>query len=59
GTVVVTAEVPLARMFGYATDLRSLTQGKGTFSMEFRCYRPAPREVQEEIIAARKAAQRV
>lgn len=56
GTVVVTAEVPLARMFGYATDLRSATQGKGTFSMEFCCYRPAPRDVQEEIIAARKAS---
>lgn len=56
GTVVVTADVPLARMFGYATDLRSATQGKGTFSMEFCCYRPAPRDVQEEIIAARKAS---
>jgi elongation factor G len=54
---IITAEVPLANMFGYATDLRSLTQGRGTFSMEFACYRPAPRDVQEEVIArARKAA---
>jgi len=41
-------------MFGYATDIRSATQGKGTFSMEFACYRPTPREVQEEIILSRK-----
>jgi elongation factor G len=54
GTTVITAEVPLARMFGYATDLRSATQGKGTFSMEFACYRPTPRDVQEEIVLARK-----
>jgi elongation factor G len=52
---IITAEVPLANMFGYATDLRSMTQGQGTFSMEFACYREAPRDVQEEIIAkARK-----
>lgn len=56
GIVVVTAEVPLARMFGYATDLRSATQGKGTFSMEFCCYRQAPRDVQEEVVAARKTS---
>jgi elongation factor G len=56
GTVVVTAEVPLSRMFGYATDLRSATQGKGTFSMEFHCYRPAPRDLQEEIVLARKTS---
>ena len=48
---IVTAEVPLANIFGYATDLRSATQGGGTFSMEFSCYRQAPRHVQEEIIA--------
>ncbi len=55
---VISAEVPLSRMFGYATDLRSMTQGRGTFSMEFACYRPAPRDVQEEVIAnARKLKQ--
>ena len=50
-TTIVSAEVPLANVFGYATDLRSATQGRGTFSMEFGCYRQAPRDVQEEIIA--------
>lgn len=47
----ITAEVPLANMFGYATDLRSATQGRGTFTMTFGCYRQVPRDVQEEIIA--------
>lgn len=49
--VAVNAEVPLANMFGYSTDLRSLTQGRATFSMEFAAYRRAPDTVQEEIIA--------
>ena len=50
-TTIVTAEVPLANVFGYATDLRSATRGRGTFSMEFACYRRTPRNVQEEVIA--------
>jgi elongation factor G len=54
--VVINAEVPLAEMFGYSTDIRSATQGKGTFTMEFSCYRQTPREVQEEIVLARKKA---
>jgi len=48
------AEVPLAETFGYSTDLRSLTQGQGTFSMELARYRPVPSSIQEEIVAARK-----
>ena len=47
---IVVAEVPLACMFGYATDLRSQTQGRGTFTMEFARYKQVPREIQEEII---------
>jgi len=53
GTAVIAAEVPLARMFGYATDLRSATQGRGTFTMEFACYRKTPQPVQDEIVTAR------
>jgi len=48
--VILVAEVPLANMFGYSTDLRSLTQGRANFSMEFACYRRTPGSIQEEII---------
>ena len=48
---VVTAEVPLAEMFGYATDVRSSTQGRATFTMEFLKYSEAPPNVAQEIIA--------
>jgi elongation factor G len=58
-TTIVTAETPLASMFGYATDLRSMTQGRGTFSMEFACYKQAPRDVQEEIIAKARGQKNV
>jgi len=47
----VTAKVPLSEMFGYATELRSMTQGRGLFSMEFSNYEEAPRSVAEAIIA--------
>jgi elongation factor G len=47
---VVTAEVPLAEMFGYATDLRSATQGRATYAMEFEKYADAPSNVAEAII---------
>ena len=50
GFVRIEAEVPLAEMFGYATTLRSSTQGKAEFSMEFHRYSPAPREIQEELV---------
>src|SRR5690606_3157484 len=50
-TQVVTAEVPLATMFGYATDLRSKTQGRATYTMQFSHYEPVPSSVQEEIVA--------
>ncbi|MCH9034872.1 MAG: elongation factor G, partial [Planctomycetes bacterium] len=56
--VILTAEVPLANMFGYATDLRSKTQGQATFSMEFQCYRRAPATIQEEIIQSFAEEQR-
>ncbi|MBL4827594.1 MAG: hypothetical protein JKY66_07760, partial [Spongiibacteraceae bacterium] len=44
----------LAEMFGYATDLRSATQGRATFTMEFEKYSPAPNNIAEEIIAKTK-----
>ncbi len=49
GTVTIEAEVPLTEMFGYSTDLRSATKGKGEFSMEFTKYSPAPRNIQDDL----------
>jgi elongation factor G len=48
---VIEAEVPLAEMFGYATDLRSMTQGRATFSMMFSKYEIVPKQISDEIIA--------
>ena len=51
GTQIVRAVVPLATMFGYATDLRSMTQGRATYTMHFGEYREVPRQIADEIIA--------
>ncbi|WP_417380531.1 elongation factor G [Gimesia sp.] len=53
GTSTFIAEVPLASMFDYANELRSMTQGKGGFSMEFSRYAQVPRNIQEEVVARR------
>jgi elongation factor G len=53
GGKLVRAEVPLAEMFGYSTSLRSLTQGRATYTMEFKHYAEAPRNVAEAIISAK------
>ncbi|MBS1971119.1 MAG: elongation factor G [Bdellovibrionales bacterium] len=60
GSCVIEAEVPLTEMFGYSTDLRSATKGKGEFSMEFAKYQAAPRNIQEELVKkyqAKRAAE--
>jgi elongation factor G len=51
--------VPLSEMFGYATTLRSLSQGRANFSMQFEHYEPVPFALTEEIIKARKAAGKI
>jgi elongation factor G len=53
GGKVIRAEVPLAEMFGYSTTLRSLTQGRATYTMEFKHYAEAPKNVAEAIISAK------
>jgi len=56
GARVVTAKVPLAEMFAYSTTLRSMTQGRGTYTMQFSHYDEAPRNVAEEIVAKVKGS---
>jgi elongation factor G len=51
---IIDAEVPLAEMFGYATSLRSATQGRATYTMEFLKYQEAPRNVADEITSKNK-----
>ena len=51
GTQIINARVPLSEMFGYATDLRSRTQGRATYSMHFDRYEPAPGHVSDEVVA--------
>jgi len=48
---VIKARVPLSEMFGYATDVRSMTQGRASYTMQFGSYEPAPSSIQEEIVA--------
>ncbi|WP_339911926.1 elongation factor G [Symmachiella dynata] len=55
GSCFILAEVPLASMFDYANELRSMTQGKGSFSMEFSHYKQTPKSVQEEVVERRRA----
>jgi elongation factor G len=60
GAVVIEAEVPLTEMFGYSTDLRSATKGKGEFTMEFAKYAQAPRNIQDDLVKkyqAKRAAE--
>jgi len=52
---VIDVQVPLAEMFGYATNLRSLTEGRGTFNMEFSHYAEVPRHITEQIIDKKSA----
>jgi elongation factor G len=60
GAQVIRANVPLGQMFGYATDVRSMTQGRATYTMQFARYEEVPRAIAEEIMAkvAGKAAPR-
>ena len=56
GLQVINAQIPLGEMFGYATDLRSLTQGRGTYNMEFSHYAEVPRNISDKIIGDRQKA---
>jgi elongation factor G len=51
---VIKAQVPMSEMFGYATDLRSKTQGRATYSMQFNSYQDVPDSIATEIVAARR-----
>lgn len=51
---IISAEVPLGEMFGYSTQLRSMTKGRASYDMEFLCYREVPKSVQEAIVAKNK-----
>jgi elongation factor G len=53
GAKIVTAQVPLAEMFGYATDLRNITSGRASFSMEFSHYEPVPKNIEEKVAGER------
>jgi elongation factor G len=53
GSKAIKAEVPLGEMFGYSTTLRSLTQGRATYTMEFKHYAEAPKSVADAVVSAR------
>jgi elongation factor G len=55
GAQLIMAEVPLAEMFGYATQLRSMSKGRATYSMEFLCYREVPKYSQDQILSSNKS----
>jgi len=55
GVQVIHGFVPLAEMFGYATDLRSKTQGRGVYSMEFHHYEPVPKSIQDKVVAGSRS----
>ncbi len=57
GFTVIQAEVPLSEMFGYSTELRSMSQGKATFTMEFARYRPVPQSIQDQLVSKFREAQ--
>ncbi|MBP7864595.1 MAG: elongation factor G [Acidobacteria bacterium] len=55
-TQVITARVPLGEMFGYATDLRSLTQGRATYTMHFACYEPVPQHLAKDLVEGNRSS---
>jgi elongation factor G len=50
GITAIRAQVPLSEMFGYATDIRNMSQGRGSFTMEFDAYTVAPKTIADEVI---------
>jgi elongation factor G len=59
GAQVIKAQVPLSEMFGYVTQLRTITSGRATSTMEFDHYAEAPRNVQDEVVAKNKGKKQV
>ncbi len=50
GSQIITAEVPLGQMFGYSTDVRSMSKGRASYTMEFACYREVPKNILDSIV---------